>query len=118
MFYIRMRSTDQDFRDEFKPLHIPAHYMPADSDEDKIIYALAQIEEGSSDEVALEISKHDSSVDLGYFKIKAASVLHTLYEKGLIKGSASGNTTVYNLSKITRANDGAVDPELLAPGLD
>ncbi|WCT11599.1 hypothetical protein [Mucilaginibacter jinjuensis] len=113
-----MSSTDQDFRDEFKPLHIPAHYMPADSDEDKIIYALAQIEEGTPDDVATEISKHDSAVDLEYFKTKAASVLHILYEKGLIKGSTVGDTTTYNLSKITRANDGAVDPELLAPGLD
>jgi len=113
-----MSSTDQDFRDEFKPLHIPAHYMPADSDEDKVIYALAQIEEGTADEVAIEISKHDPSVDVEYFKTKAASILHILYEKGLIKGTTSVDTITYNLSKITRANDGTVDPELLAPGLD
>jgi hypothetical protein len=113
-----MSSTDQDFRDEFKPLHIPAHYMPMDSDKDKVIYALAQIEEGTADDVAVEISKHDSSTDVGYFKTQAASILHVLYEKGLIKGSKIGETTTYNLSKITHANDGAVDPELLAPGLD
>ena len=118
MLYINMSSTDQDFRDEFKPLHIPAHYMPDDSDEDKVIYALAQLEEGTPDEVALELSKHDSSLDTEHFKTKAASILHILYEKGLIKGVPYGNTMAYNLSKITRANDGAVDPELLAPGLD
>jgi hypothetical protein len=113
-----MSSTDQDFRDEFKPLHIPAHYMPSDSDEDKVIYALAQIEQGTAEEVAIAISKHDSSIDLDYFKTKAGSILHVLYDKGLIKGTTTGETTTYNLSKITHANDGAVDPELLAPGLD
>ncbi|SFT08122.1 hypothetical protein [Mucilaginibacter polytrichastri] len=113
-----MSVSDQDFREEFKPLHIPAHYMPDDSDEDKIIYALAQLEEGTPDEVAMEISKHDSSINAEHFKTKAASVLHILYEKGLIKGINKNGATYYNLSKITKANDGAIDPELLAPGLD
>jgi hypothetical protein len=118
MLYINMSSTDQDFRDEFKPLHIPAHYMPADSDQDKIIYALAQIERGTPDEVAAEISRHDSSVDIEYFKAKAATTLTILYGKGLVKGITKNGILRYNLSKITEGNDGSIDPELLTPGLD
>ena len=44
--------------------------------------------------------------------------LTNLYELGLLKGSEVNGEMEYNLSKITHANDGAVDPDLLAPGLD
>lgn len=113
-----MSISDQQFRDEFKPLHVPAHYIVDDSDEDKIVFALAQIEQGSADDAASELAKHDSGVDEVDFKEKAKSILHNLYEKGLIKGEEIDGVMQYNLSKITHANDGAVNPDLLAPGLD
>ncbi|WP_243749275.1 hypothetical protein [Mucilaginibacter agri] len=113
-----MSATDQDFREEFKPLHIPAHYNAGDSEQDKIIYALAQLQQATSDEVATELAKHDPTISLTEYQDKAASVLNILFGKGLIKGINVNGSIKYNLSKITHANDGTIDPELLAPGLD
>lgn len=113
-----MSISDESFRNEFKPLHIPAHYQNSDNDQDKIVYALAQLGEGSADEVANKLAELDAEVNAEHFMVIAASVLGNLYEKGLIKGSKVSDKIHYNLSKITEANDGAVNPDLLAPGLD
>ncbi|MFD2145829.1 hypothetical protein [Mucilaginibacter antarcticus] len=45
-------------------------------------------------------------------------VLSHLYDKGLIRGREMNGEMHYDLAKITHENDGEVDPELLAPGLD
>jgi hypothetical protein len=45
-------------------------------------------------------------------------VLTDLYDKGLLSGRYEHGHMYYNLAKVTGANDGAVNPELLAPGLD
>ncbi|MFD2145828.1 hypothetical protein [Mucilaginibacter antarcticus] len=41
-----MIQSDEDFREEFKPLHVPAHFLEVDTQENKIIFALAQSGEG------------------------------------------------------------------------
>ncbi|WP_233276880.1 hypothetical protein [Mucilaginibacter paludis] len=110
--------SDQSFREAFKPLHIPAHYDAGDSDENKIVYVLAQLGEGTADDVAIKLHELDPSIDVQAFKAVVASVLGDLYEKGLLKGEESSSAVRYNLSKITEANDGTVNPDLLAPGLD
>jgi hypothetical protein len=113
-----MSISDEAFREAFKPLYVPATYEENDSDENKVVYALAQLGEGTSDEVALELSRIDHTVDTERLKIIALSILNDLYSKGLISGSEVARVMQYNLNKITEANDGAVNPDLLAPGLD
>jgi len=109
-----MHLSDEEFREEFKPLFIPAHLEEAETLEQKITYALAQLGEGSSTEVFVELQNYG----LEETETEVAAVLGYLYEKDRIKGNDVKGTMHYNLSKVTEANDGAVDPDLLAPGLD
>ena len=113
-----MSISNREFREEFKPLHIPAHYLADDNDENKIVYALAQLGEGTADHVAERLINLDNSLDLKTYKTIAAQVLNNLFDKGLIKGSDKDGQIHYDLSKITEANSGGINPENLTPGLD
>jgi hypothetical protein len=110
--------SDESFREAFKPLQIPAHYDLNGTEEDRVLFALAQIGEGTVTEVAAEMAALEPGTGAENFIGMVKGVLTGLYDKGLLKGSDSNGQIHYNLSKITEANDGAVDPELLAPGLD
>lgn len=113
-----MTKTDESFRDEYKPLHIPAHYDFNDDEQERVLFALAQIGSGTIIDVANELVTLEPGNTIEELIIVATNVLTPLYQKGLLKGVDTGNEIKYNLSKITEANDGAVDPDLLAPGLD
>jgi len=113
-----MSISDEAFREAFKPLNIPAHYADAHDDQSKVIYALAQIGEGSTHDVALKLHELDSTADVERWAIITESILNSLFDKGLVNGAENEQGMHYNLSKITEANDGAVNPGLLAPGLD
>jgi hypothetical protein len=105
-----MSISDEAFREIFKPLYVPANYVADDSNENKVVYTLAQLGEATPDEVALELSRIEHSVDTERLKFIALSILNDLYGKGLISGSEVGGAMQYNLNKITEANDGAVKP--------
>jgi len=109
-----MHLSDEEFREEFKPLFIPAHFEDADTLEQKITFALAQLGQASATQVFAELQKYDTEET----ETEVAAVLDYLFEKGRIKGAETNGTMHYDLSKITQPNDGAVNPELLAPGLD
>ncbi|MES2874082.1 MAG: hypothetical protein V4708_10195 [Bacteroidota bacterium] len=112
-----MAISDQDFREEFKPIQIPASYDLSDTLESRAIFALANLGEGNGDEVfkkMLELEPGIKGVTIKFIK----QYLFTLYEKGLLKGVKEGNSIRYNLSKITEPNEGYVDPDKLAPGRD
>jgi hypothetical protein len=110
--------SDDSFREAFKPLHIPAHYNINDNQQDRVLFSLAQIGKGTVAEVANEMTQLEPGIDLESCKVLVTDVLTHLYEQGLLKGIETDGEMEYNLSKITHANDGAVDPDLLAPGLD
>lgn len=110
--------SDDIFREAYKPLHIPAHYDVHASDQDRVLFALAQIGIGTVNDVATEMAQLEAGIDVESFKVIASDILTHLYDQGLLKGSDINGEMEYNLSKITHANDGAVDPDLLAPGLD
>jgi len=106
-----MSISDEQFREEYKPLHIPAHFKDAVTEQDKVVFALAQIGEGTAAEVTQELTNNNATIN-------ADAILSHLFDKGLVNGEEVNGEMSYNLSKITHANDGAVDPDLLAPGLD
>ncbi len=112
-----MTLSDQDFREEFKPIQIPASYDVNDSLENRAIFALATLGEANGDEVFGKIREYEPGIKEVTIKF-IKQYLFTLYEKGLLKGSKEGNSIRYNLSKITDPNKGYIDPNLLAPGLD
>jgi hypothetical protein len=105
---------DAAFREQFKPVHVPAHFEDAGNLQDKVIFALAEIGEGTADAVSRKLEE----LEAGGPNNEVHHLLSELYDKGLIAGHEQDGGLVYNLHKITEANDGAVDPDLLAPGLD
>lgn len=113
-----MELSDEEFREQYKPLYIPAHYQPADTQENKVIYALAQLGEGTVTDVMKKLEELEPNIGSEQFTALAKQVLTRLYDKGLIKGEDRQGSMHYNLGKITEANKGAVNPDLLAPGLD
>lgn len=113
-----MTQSDEDFREEYKPLQIPAAYHPDDTQENKIIYALAQLSTGTDAEVVDKLQSLEAGIKSEQLIAITDQALKHLYEKGLIKGEDIQGEMHYNLSKVTQPNEGSVDPDLLAPGLD
>lgn len=112
-----MSLSDQEFRESFKPLHIPSTYDVHDTLENRTIFALASLGEATGDEVFKKIKEYEPGIKEVTIKF-IKQYLFTLYEKGLLKGQKDGPGVRYNLSKITHVNKGFIDPELLSPGLD
>lgn len=110
-----MTLSDQEFREAFKPLQIPADYHSAESQQDKILFALAQLGEGTSRDVTNKLAELDSSITNDQLLEETDNVLSSLYQKGLLNGGEKEGGTFYNLSKITQANKGTIDPQLLEP---
>lgn len=110
--------NDKEFREEFKPLHVPARLEDAEDFTGQVIFALAQLDSGSASEITIKLEElkggqKDKSLIAGVH-----AVLTELYGKGLLNGEDENGDLKYNLHKITQANGGGVDPDLLAPGLD
>ena len=103
-----MSMSDEEFLREYHPLHIPARYNPADSLQDRVLYGLAQVGEGTPEDIGIEIAKLDTSVEPEGFSNTAAEILHHLFDKGLIKGEEKDGVMHYDLSKITHENGGGV----------
>lgn len=110
--------TDKEFREEYKPLQVPAHFDAESSIADQTLYALGQLGTATADEVAgklMELHNDEAGKDLigGVHNI-----LTEWHSKGLIAVTNEDGGLRYSLQKITEANDGHVNPDLLAPGLD
>lgn len=113
-----MSLTDEEFREEYKPLHVPSHYDAADTQQNKMIFALAQIGDGTAEGVIAELEKLEPGFSNEQTRAFVAATLASLFEHGHLTGSEKAGQMHYNLSKITQANGGGIDPDLLTPGLD
>lgn len=113
-----MSLSDKEFREAFKPLQIPADYHSAEGQQDKILYALAQLGEGTSREVTNKLLELDPDMNNDQLIEQTDALLNSLFEKGLLNGGEKEGKIHYNLSKVTQANEGAVDPRLIEPGMD
>ena len=105
-----MSLTDEEFREEYKPLHVPAHYDVADTLQNKMIFALAQIGNGTADDVIAELEKLETGIANEQNRAFVKTTLAALFNHGHLTGSEHNGQMHYNLSKITQANDGATDP--------
>jgi hypothetical protein len=104
-----MNTPDQDFLNEYKPLHVPHEYDQSACTQDNVIYALAQLKEGTADEVAAKLSSFDPETDMLVHQKNAEDVLNYLFNKGLIKAINKKGELSYNLSKIEIPNSGKAD---------
>jgi predicted transcriptional regulator len=102
-----MKLSDEEFREEYKPLHIPSHFDQQDTQQNKAIYALAQIGEGTADKVLKELETLQPGIVNEQVTALVKTILASLFDKGLIKGEEHNGQMHYNLSKITEANDGS-----------
>lgn len=110
--------TDKEFREEYKPLQVPAHFDAEAPIADQTLYALGQLGSATADEVAgklMDLHNDEAGKDL----IAGVHLILTEWHtKGLIAATDDEGGLRYSLQKITEANDGHVNPDLLAPGLD
>jgi len=113
-----MALSDEQFREEFKPLQVPPAYPENGSLEDKILFALAATGEAGVTEVCDKLVELDPGLEGEKLSEKVNEYLGLQFDKGLLNGGTRHGKQYYNLNKITHANEGAVDPDLLAPGLD
>ncbi|MDT3405089.1 hypothetical protein [Mucilaginibacter terrae] len=108
-----MNKADQSFNEEFKPVAPPdAFYADADW-QDKVLYALAQLGEGTAPDVAAKLTEYAPKEAPQNLHRQAEQVLTKLYDKGLIAGAEQDGEITYSLSKITTPNTGKTDPDLL-----
>ena len=113
-----MALSDEQFREEFKPLQVPPAYPENGNFEDKILFALAACGEGGVSQVCDKLAELEPRLKKAELSEKVNEYLDLQFDKGLINGGTRNGKQYYNLNKITHANEGAVDPDLLAPGLD
>ena len=113
-----MALSDEEFREEYKPINVPGAYHADDTQENKIIFALSELGEGTVTQVIAKLEELEPGIKDEQLTAITKQVLTGFYDKGLLKGVDHQGTMRYNLSKITHANEGLVDPHLLAPGLD
>ena len=113
-----MALSDQQFREEFKPLQIPPTYPENGSLEDKILFALAACGEAGGTEVSDKLVELEPGLEGEDLSEKVNEYLGKQFDKGLLNGGTRQGEQYYNLNKIIHANKGTVDPDLLAPGLD
>ncbi|MDN5289552.1 MAG: hypothetical protein JWR38_5826 [Mucilaginibacter sp.] len=104
-----MNSPDQDFLNEYKPLHVPHEYQENACTQDNVIYALAQLKEATTNEVATKLSLLAPEITLFTHQKNAEEVLNYLFNKGLIKAINKNGELNYNLSKIEIPNSGKAD---------
>lgn len=106
-----MTLSDEEFREEYKPLHIPSHFDPQDTQQNKAIYALAQIGQGTVNNILKEMEVLQPGIVDEQLTALVKTTLANLYNKGLLKGEEHDGQMHYNLSKITEANDGSTPHE-------
>lgn len=103
--------TDEAFNEAYKPLHIPSAYHAGDSWKDKIVFALAELGSGTAADVSAELLRLDAGLSEAEVKQQTSSILTSLFDKGLIKGSQLQHGMLYNLSKILVQNSGSTHPD-------
>lgn len=78
-----------------RTLYIPDAYRADDSEENKVIYALGLIGEGTAGDIGIKISEIDQSIEPGGFGAMAEHVLRQLYEEELIGGKLKDDVMHY-----------------------
>ncbi|GAA3964461.1 hypothetical protein [Mucilaginibacter dorajii] len=104
-----MNTADQDFLEEYKPLHVPHEYDAGACAQNNVVFALAHLEEATADEVARKLSSLEPGTSPATHQKNADDILNYLFDKGLIKANNKGGKLVFNLNKIREANSGKAD---------
>ncbi|WP_114941179.1 hypothetical protein [Mucilaginibacter endophyticus] len=52
-----MSLTDEEFHEAYHPLQVPAHFDAADTQQNQLIFALAELGEATAEQVAAEVKQ-------------------------------------------------------------
>ncbi|MDN3583370.1 hypothetical protein [Mucilaginibacter flavus] len=104
-----MKSADEEFLNEYKPLHVPHEYDTGTCVQNNVIFALAYLEEASADEVAEKLSSLEPGTNPAIHQKNAEDILNYLFDKGLIKANNKAGKLVFNLNKTREENSGKAD---------
>jgi hypothetical protein len=99
---------DTEFKDQYKPIPVPARFTDANRLQDQVIFALAENGQGTADEITKTLESLIPDAPNKEVIANVHHVLSGLYEKGLIAGRESNGNLIYSLQKITQANSGKV----------
>src|ERR1700761_3561751 len=102
--------TDEQFREQYRPLRVPAAYNNHLAMRDKVIFALADLGEGTAVQVSRRLGELEGEAAPKTLAAAAQQILAELYRKGFLAGNEEEGSLVYNLHKITQANGGSTDP--------
>ncbi|MBK1442198.1 hypothetical protein JHJ32_19535 [Parapedobacter sp. ISTM3] len=92
-----------------QPLQVPANYDRDDRIDRQVVFSLADLGEGTAEEVAKHWASLDGSLSTDFCLEQSKRILTALYEKGLINGIGSERSRRFNLAKVTRPHSGRVD---------
>lgn len=92
-----------------QPLQIPANYEPDGGIERQVVFALADLGEGTAEEVAEHWAALDGNLSPDACVAHSRQVLAELFKKGLVNGVGSAPFRRYNLAKETEVHRGTVD---------
>jgi hypothetical protein len=110
--------TDEQFREEHKPIHVPAYFADAETPAGKVVFALADLGAATAEQIIRRLEELGSDVPDKPLIADIRQLLDELTDKGAISAIDRQGELIHNLHKITRANEGAVNQDLLASGLD
>lgn len=113
-----MNLTDEQFREMHQPLHVPSSFAAAATVTDKIVFTLADVNQGTAEVIIRHLENLAPEPEAKPLIAQVRGILAKLYDNGRIAAKEQNGELVYHLHKITQANGGAVNPDLLAPGLD
>lgn len=92
-----------------EPLQVPASYEPDSGVERQVVFALADLGEGTAEEVAEHWVTLDGALSLDACMEQSRQVLMQLFKKGLVNGIGNEPFRKYNLVKETEVHRGKVD---------
>ncbi|RYY37110.1 MAG: hypothetical protein EOP46_03955 [Sphingobacteriaceae bacterium] len=104
-----MNPDDAAFIEEFKPLHVPHEYSSSLNWQDKVVFTLADMNNGTIEEVAAKLNELEPGTDKAEIHKHTEEILISLYDKGLIKAVEESEHLRYNLSKIQDEHTGKTD---------
>lgn len=104
-----MDADDAAFIEEFKPLHVPHEYEPSLNWQDKVIFTLADMNNGTTEEVAAHLKELEPDINANDVDKQTTEILTSLYNKGLVKAVDDNGQLRYNLSKIQDPHTGKTD---------
>ncbi|GAA4340530.1 hypothetical protein GCM10023149_52000 [Mucilaginibacter gynuensis] len=104
-----MDPVDESFIEEFKPVHVPHKYEAAESWQDKVIFSLAELNNGTIAEVSEKLHELEPDTEMAVITQNTQKILIGLYDKGLLKAVEEEGHLRYNLSKNLEPHTGKTD---------